>query len=74
MIPRQGEGKKNHLKLVYVKGRITVWHKQTDQHIILLTWDQRMFVSLSPEGDAYSNNVQTSFAQGPELQEKGKEK
>lgn len=29
-----------------------------------------MLVSLSPEGDTYSNNVQTSFAQGPELQEK----
>lgn len=66
--------KKIHLKLVYVKGWITVWHKQTAQHIILFTWDQRTFVSLSPEGDTCSNNVQTSFAQGSELQEKGREK
>lgn len=40
-----------------------MWHKQTAQHIILFIWDQRMFVSLSPEGDTYSNNVQTSFAE-----------
>lgn len=32
-----------------------------------------MFVSLSPEGDTYSNNVQTSFTQCPELQENGEE-
>lgn len=45
-------------------------HKQTVQHVILFTRDQRTLVSLSPEGDTYSNNVQTSFAQGSELQEK----
>lgn len=69
---RKGQ-KKNHLRLAYVKGWLTVWPKQTAQHIILFTWDQRMFVSLSPEGDTYSNNVQTSFAQCPELQENGGE-
>lgn len=72
--PDKERAKKIHLKLVYVKGWITVWHKQTAQHIILFTWDQRTFVSLSPEGDTCSNNVQTSFAQGSELQEKGREK
>lgn len=65
-----GESKKIHLKLVYVKGWITVRHKQTVQHVILFTWDQRTLVSLSPEGDTYSNNVQTFFAQGSELQQK----
>lgn len=33
----------------------------------------RIFVSLTAEWDTYGNNVQTSFAQGPELQEKGRE-